>query len=70
MIGYLYATSIVGLDKFDAHWTREFRAQFEAPPSEWLQRDPKNMPLPSWSVGRNRSIAGPGKRPLPELAMY
>ena len=31
-IGYLCATSIVGLDKFDAHWTREFRAQFKAPP--------------------------------------
>ena len=54
MIGYLCATSIVGLDKFDAHWTREFRARFKAPPSEWLQRDPKNMPLPSWYGGDYR----------------
>ena len=55
MIGYLCATSIVGLDKFDTHWTKEFRARFKTPPSEWLQRDaPKNMPLPSWYGGDYR----------------
>src|SRR5438105_224114 len=35
-LGYVCATSIVGLDTFDKHWTPEFRQQFHHPPSHWL----------------------------------
>ncbi len=50
-LGYLCATSIVGLDDFDAHWTPEFRALFKTPPREWLQKDIDGNPLPSWYGG-------------------
>jgi len=48
ILGYLCATSIVGLDTFDAHWTDEMRAEFGSAPSDWLQQDAEGQPLPSW----------------------
>jgi len=53
-IGYLCATSIVGLDSFDRNWPAEFRARFSSPPREWLQRGPEGKPLPSWYGGDYR----------------
>ena len=50
-IGYVCATSIVKLDKFDAHWSPQFRAQFHTPPAEWRQLDKNGQPLPSWYGG-------------------
>ncbi len=51
VIGYLCATSIVDLPKFDAHWDPAFRARFHTPPSEWRQQDRNGRPLPSWYGG-------------------
>jgi hypothetical protein len=53
-IGYICATSIVKLDQFDHDWTPEFRKQFTAPVSEWLQCDSNGKPLPSWYGGDYR----------------
>ena len=50
-IGYICATSIVGLETFDENWTPEFRAQFKSTPAEWRQQDRKGRPLPSWYGG-------------------
>src|SRR6266581_2339879 len=50
-VGYLCATSLVNLKKFDENWTTEFRAQFRTPPAEWLQKDRQGHPLPSWYGG-------------------
>jgi hypothetical protein len=47
-IGYICATSIVGLETFDKNWTPEFRAQFNSAPAEWRQQDRNGRPLPSW----------------------
>jgi hypothetical protein len=47
-IGYICATSIVDLPKFDRNWTPEFRAQFKTPPAKWLQVDRHGKPLVSW----------------------
>jgi hypothetical protein len=54
VLGYLCATSIVGLDDFDAGWTPEFRAKFKTPPREWLQEDHEGNDLPSWYQGAYR----------------
>jgi hypothetical protein len=54
VIGYLCATSIVGLDTFDAHWSADFRGQFQNPPSDWLQQDRRGQPLASWYGGEYR----------------
>ena len=51
VIGYLCATSIVDLPKFDAHWDPAFRARFHTPPSSWRQQDRNGRPLPSWYGG-------------------
>jgi hypothetical protein len=53
-IGYVCATSIVKLATFDQNWTPEFRAQFSAPPAQWLQQDRNGKPLPSWYGGDYR----------------
>jgi hypothetical protein len=53
-IGYVCATSIVKLEKFDRNWSKEFRAQFSTPPSQWLQVDQNGNPLPSWYGGDYR----------------
>lgn len=50
-MGYVCATSIVGLDTFDKNWTPEFRSQFKSSPSEWRQQDKNGRPLPSWYGG-------------------
>jgi hypothetical protein len=50
-IGYICATSIVGLEAFDKHWSPSFRAQFKTPPSEWRQQDREGKPLASWYGG-------------------
>lgn len=50
-IGYVCATSIVKLPKWDRNWTPAFRAQFKTPPSEWLQRGRDGKPLASWYGG-------------------
>lgn len=50
-IGYVCATSIVGLDTFDKNWTPEFRAQFQSAPADWRQQDRNGRPLPSWYGG-------------------
>jgi hypothetical protein len=54
VIGCLCATSIVGLEKFDAHWSPDFRSEFTTSPSEWLQQDRHGMPLASWYGGEYR----------------
>ena len=53
-LGYVCATSIVKLETFDKNWSKEFRAQFETPPAEWLQQDRNGKPLPSWYGGDYR----------------
>ena len=50
-IGYVCATSIVGLETFDKNWTPDFRAQFKSTPDEWRQQDRTGRPLPSWYGG-------------------
>ncbi len=50
-IGYVCATSIVGLDRFDKHWSPQFRSQFHTPPAEWRQLDKDGRALPSWYGG-------------------
>lgn len=50
-IGYICATSIVGLETFDKNWTSEFRARFKSAPAEWRQQDRNGRPLPSWYGG-------------------
>jgi hypothetical protein len=50
-IGYICATSIVGLETFDKNWTPEFRAQFKSAPTVWRQQDRTGRPLPSWYGG-------------------
>ncbi len=50
-IGYICATSIVGLETFDKNWTPEFRARFKSPPAGWRQQDRNGRPLPSWYGG-------------------
>ena len=51
VLGYLCATSIIGLDTFDDHWTDEQRAEFGSAPETWLQQDVEGKPLPSWYGG-------------------
>ncbi len=53
-IGYVCATSIVKLERFDRNWTAEFRSQFSSPPEKWLQQDREGKPLPSWYGGEYR----------------
>lgn len=53
-IGYVCATSIVKLDRFDKNWSAEFRQQFSTPPSEWLQVGRDGKALPSWYGGDYR----------------
>lgn len=53
-IGYLCATSIVGLETFDVDWPVEFRKNFKSPVMEWLQQDREGHPLPSWYGGEYR----------------
>lgn len=50
-IGYVCATSIVGLETFDKNWTPEFRALFKTAPADWRQQDGNGQPLPSWYGG-------------------
>lgn len=50
-IGYVCATSIVGLNSFDRHWTAKFRSQFHTAPAEWRQQGKDGKPLPSWYGG-------------------
>ncbi|NLV40985.1 MAG: hypothetical protein GXY15_07130 [Candidatus Hydrogenedentes bacterium] len=54
ILGYLCATSIVGLDTFDANWTDDMRAEFGSAPADWLQQDAEGKPLPSWYGGDYR----------------
>jgi hypothetical protein len=54
VIGYVCATSIVGLDRFDRNWPAEFRAKFSTAPASWLQQDANGHPLPSWYGGEYR----------------
>ncbi len=51
MIGYVCATSIVGLNAFDKNWPPQFRAQFHSAPADWRQMDRDGHPLPSWYGG-------------------
>ncbi len=51
VLGYLCATSIVGLDTFAKHWTDEQRAEFRSAPETWLQQDIDGKPLESWYGG-------------------
>ncbi len=54
VLGYLCATSIVGLDKFAANWTPEMKSAFHTTPDTWLQQDSDGKPLPSWYGGEYR----------------
>ena len=51
VIGYVCATSIVGLNSFDRHWSAKFRSQFHTAPAEWRQQGKDGRPLPSWYGG-------------------
>ncbi len=51
VLGYLCATSIVGLDTFDDHWPSELRSQLLTTPDQWLQQDSTGNTLPSWYGG-------------------
>ncbi len=51
VIGYICATSMVGLDAFDKSWTPGFRAQFKTVPADWRQQDRNGRPLLSWYGG-------------------
>lgn len=51
MLGYLCATSLVGLESFDRHWSGDFRAAFQTPPSAWRQQGTNGQPLRSWYGG-------------------
>ncbi len=51
VLGYLCATSIIDLPRFDAHWDASFRARFRTPPAQWRQQDRNGRPLPSWYGG-------------------
>ena len=54
-LGYLCATSIVGLDTFDANWPAGMRETlFKSPVAQWLQQDRQGQPLPSWYGGEYR----------------
>lgn len=48
LIGYICATSIVGLDRFDQNWPPEFRAHFKSSPAHWRQQNLQGHPLRSW----------------------
>lgn len=48
VLGYLCATSIVGLDTFDDNWPSELRKALNSPPSTWRQQDSNGNALPSW----------------------
>ena len=50
-LGYVCATSIVGLKSFNQHWSAQFRAQFKTPPADWRQQDKDGHPLASWYGG-------------------
>ena len=52
-LGYVCATSIINIDKFDQHWSDAFRGQFKTRPSEWCQVDRSGQPLASWYGGNN-----------------
>ncbi len=54
VLGYLCATSIVGLDKFAENWTPEMKAEFHTTPDTWLQQDSEGHALPSWYGGEYR----------------
>ena len=54
VLGYLCATSIVGLDTFAENWTPEMKAEFHTTPDTWLQQDADGKPLPSWYGGDYR----------------
>jgi len=51
VVGYICATSIVGLDAFNDHWPEELKAALKTPPVEWLQQDKDGKPLKSWYGG-------------------
>lgn len=51
VLGYVCATSIVGLESFDDQWTEEFQVQFKSPPTDWRQQDRQGRPLASWYGG-------------------
>ncbi len=50
-MGYLCATSIVGLESFDDEWSEDFRSSFRTLPSEWRQLDRQGNALASWYGG-------------------
>lgn len=51
VLGYLCATSIVGLDAFDDNWPPELRQSLHSGPAEWRQQDSEGNFLPSWYEG-------------------
>jgi hypothetical protein len=65
-LGYVCATSIVKLESFDRNWAPELRSRFATPPAQWLQRDAKGQPLPSWYGGDYR----PACMNNPEWRLY
>jgi hypothetical protein len=51
-LGYLCATSLVGLDSFDRNFPLELRKRLRTPPAEWRQQDRQGRVLPSWYGGQ------------------
>ena len=51
VLGYVCATSIVGLESFDRNWPPELRSVFSGPPAGWRQQGRDGRPLPSWYGG-------------------
>jgi hypothetical protein len=50
-LGYLCATSIVGLETFDDGWSEQFRKSFKTIPAQWRQQNQQGAPLASWYGG-------------------
>ncbi len=51
VLGYLCATSMVGLDTFDDHWSPELRDALHSSPALWRQQDSEGNVLSSWYGG-------------------
>lgn len=51
VLGYLCATSIVGLESFDDHWPEALRNTVHSEPATWRQQDSEGRALPSWYGG-------------------
>lgn len=52
VLGYLCATSIVGLEGFDVYWPNALKKIVATKPAKWLQQSSDGKALPSWYGGK------------------